>query len=65
MTAANEHSIMKEFRLVDLAQEFTEQTNAELERLRSTQPDFDENLYQCAVELVLRKLSQRDPRDIT
>ncbi len=64
MTAANKQSVIQEFRLSDLAEEFTEQSSAEIERLRSTQPDFDETLYQHAVELVLRKLKQRGPRDI-
>ena len=64
MTTANKQSVIQEFRLSDLAEEFTEQSSAEIERLRSTQPDFDETLYQHAVALVLRKLNQRDPRDI-
>ena len=64
MTTSDKQSIIQEFRLSDLAEEFTAQSSAEIERLRSTQPDFDESLYQQAVELVLRKLNQRDPRDI-
>lgn len=57
-------SVIKEFRLSNLADEFTEHCSAEIERLRSTQPAFDETLYQRAIELVMRKLNQRDPRDI-
>lgn len=64
MAIASEQSVIQEFRLSDLAQEFTEQSSAEIERLRSTLPNFDETLYRHAVELVLRKLSQRDPRDV-
>ncbi len=64
MTTSETQSVIQEFRLSDLAEEFTAQSSAEIERLRSTQPDFDESLYQQAVELVLRKLNQRDPRDI-
>jgi hypothetical protein len=64
VSTSDKQSVIQEFRLSDLAEEFTEQSSAEIERLRSTQPDFDETLYQHAVELVLRKLNQRDPRDI-
>lgn len=64
MTTADKQSVIQEFRLSDLAEEFTEHSRVEMERLRSAQPDFDESLYQQAVELVLRKLNQREPRDI-
>ena len=64
MTTADTQSVIQEFRLSDLAEEFTEHSSAEIEHLHSTQPDFDDTLYQHAVELVLRKLNQRDPRDI-
>lgn len=64
MPTSDKQSVIQEFRLSDLAEEFTEHSGAEMERLRSAQPDFDESLYQQAVELVLRKLKQREPRDI-
>ncbi len=57
-------TIIQAFDLSDLAHEFTRQSAAEIERLRSLQPDFDEGLYQRACELVLRKLKHRDLRDI-
>ena len=57
-------SVIQEFRLSNLVDEFTEHSGAEIERLRSSQSEFDETLYQQAVELVIRKLNQRDPRDI-
>ena len=57
-------SVIQEFRLSNLVDEFTEHSSAEIERLRSSQSEFDEALYQQAVELVIRKLNQRDPRDI-
>ena len=63
MTEPEKRSVIAEFRLSDLAEEFTTHSQAEIERLRSTRPNFDESLYQQAIELVLRKLAQRPPRD--
>ena len=51
-------ALVQEFRLTSLAEEFEQHSQAEIERLGSDNPDFDENLYQEAVFLVLRKLSQ-------
>ncbi len=63
MTTPENQLIVKEFRLSDLAEEFKNHSRAEIERLQSTDTDFDENLYQQAVELVLRKLDQHNPKD--
>jgi hypothetical protein len=63
MTAAENQLIVREFRLSDLAEEFKNHSRAEMERLQSTDADFDENLYQQAIELVLRKLGQHTSRD--
>jgi hypothetical protein len=63
MTTSENQPIVKEFRLSDLAAEFKNHSQAEIERRQSTGADFDENLYQQAVELVLRKLGQHHPRD--
>ena len=51
-------TLVHEFRLSSLAEEFEQHSQAEIEHLGSDNPDFDENLYQEAVSLVLRKLSQ-------
>ena len=64
MRTPDKRPIIQAFHLSDLAREFTRQSTAEIERLRSVQPDFDEGLYQRACELVLRKLKHRDPRDM-
>ena len=56
--------IIQTFQLSDLAQEFIRHSTAEIERLRSAQPEIDESLYEQACELVLRKLKHRDQRDI-
>ena len=45
-------------RLTSLAAEFEQHSQAEIERLGSDNPDFDENFYHEAVSLVLRKLSR-------
>ena len=58
MATAKDTTLVKEFRLTSLAEEFERHSQAEIERLRSDNPDFDESLYQEAVSLVLRKLSQ-------
>jgi hypothetical protein len=57
-------SLMREFRLSSLTEEFENHSHAEIERLRTSQSDFDERSYQEAVALVLRKLSQRESRDL-
>ena len=64
MKTSDKRPIIQAFHLSDLAHEFTRQSTAEIERLRSAQPDFDEGLYQQARDLVLRKLKHRDSRDI-
>jgi hypothetical protein len=48
--------VIQRFQVVDLAKEFLNYSQAEIERLHNTEPDFEESLYQQAVELVLRKL---------
>ena len=58
MAEEKDTAIVKEFQLSSLAEEFEQHSQAEIERLRSDTPDFDENLYAEAVALVLRKLSQ-------
>ena len=58
MATAKDTTLVKEFRLTSLAEEFERHSQAEIERLRSDNPDFDESLYQEAVSLVLRKLNQ-------
>ena len=64
MKTSDKRPIIQAFHLSDLAHEFTRQSTAEIERLRSVQPDFDEGLYQQARDLVLRKLKHRDSRDL-
>lgn len=55
-----DQTLIKEFRLSKLAEEFEIYSQGEIERLRSDNPDFDEKLYQDAVSLVFRKLSQNE-----
>ena len=55
---AKEPALIEKFRLTSLAAEFEQHSQAEIERLDSENPDFDEPLYHEAVSLVLRKLSQ-------
>ena len=55
---AKEPALIEAFRLTSLAAEFERHSQAEIERLGSENPDFDENLYHEAVSLVLRKLSR-------
>ena len=58
MATADDTALVKEFRLSSLAEEFESHSQAEIERLRADNPDFDETLHQEAVALVLRKLGQ-------
>lgn len=53
-----EPSLIEKFRLTSLAAEFEQHSQAEIERLGSENPDFDEPLYHEAVSLVLRKLGR-------
>jgi len=46
----------KSAKLKGSAKSFAEYCDAELERRRNTEMDFDEEVYRQAVELVLRKL---------
>jgi len=55
-----DQTLIKEFRLSKLAEEFEIHSQGEIERLRSDNPDFDEKLYQEAVSLVFRKLSRNE-----
>ncbi len=55
---AKEPALIEEFRLTSLAAEFEQHSQAEIERLGSDNPNFDEPLYHEAVSLVLRKLSR-------
>jgi hypothetical protein len=48
--------VLQRFQAVDLAKEFLNYSQAEIERLHNLGSDFEESLYQQAVELVLRKL---------
>ena len=47
---------MQPFPPLRLAEEFLSQSQVERDQLQHTEPDFKEQLYQHAVELVLRKL---------
>ncbi len=60
MTHTEERPILEGFRLRDPAEEFEEYCQVELERLRSSGTDFDEDLYREAVRLVLRKLGREE-----
>ena len=55
-----DQTLIQEFRLSKLAEEFEIHSQGEIERLRSDNPDFDEKLYQEAVSLVFRKLSRNE-----
>ena len=55
-----DQTLINEFRLSKLAEEFEIHSQGEIERLRSDNPDFDEKLYQEAVSLVFRKLSRNE-----
>ncbi len=57
-------AIVQAFRLSNLAEEFEAHSQAEIDRLRSGEPDLDEGLYKEAIELVLRKLSHHGSRDL-
>jgi hypothetical protein len=48
--------VMPPFPPLRLAEEFLRQSQVERDQLHHTVPDFDEQFYQHAVELVLRKL---------
>ena len=64
MANADDQILIKEFRLSKLAEEFEIYSQAEIERLRGDNPGFDEQLYQEAVALVFRKLSQNEPHEL-
>ena len=53
-------TIVGGFRLSSLAEEFKKHSYARIDRLRNSRSDFDEGLYEEAVELVLRKISGRE-----
>jgi hypothetical protein len=44
------------FRVINLTEEFLNHSRVEIERLHNTGSDFNDDLYQQAVELVLRKI---------
>jgi hypothetical protein len=56
MSTSPQPPVIQRFRVIDLAEEFLNHSRAEIDRLHDTGPDFEESLYQQAVELVLRKL---------
>ena len=56
MATSSQSLVIQRFRVINLAEEFRNHSRAEIERLHDTGPDFEESLYQQAVELVLRKL---------
>ena len=64
MENKGDQALIEEFRLSKLAEEFEIYSQAEIERLRGANPDFDERLYQEAVSLVFRKLSQNEPNEL-
>ena len=57
MPLDNTNVLVQDFRLNNVAAELEKHSQAEIERQQSTENDFDENLYQEAVALVLKKLS--------
>jgi hypothetical protein len=63
VTRSEHGPILRGFRLHHIAEEFENHSRAEIERLRGSDPDFDEQLYQQAIDLVLRKLSQYTARE--
>ena len=64
MPSSSQPLVIQRFRVIDLAEEFLNHSRMEIERLRNTGPDFEENLYQQAVELVLRKLQHSAGGDV-
>ncbi len=50
--------VVEEFRLKNPAEEFEVYSKAEIERLQNTQEHFQPDLYQKAVQLVLRRLGR-------
>ncbi len=58
-----DETIIKEFRLSKLAEEFEIHSQGVIERLRRDNADYDEKLYQEAVSLVFRKLSQNEQNE--
>lgn len=54
--ATSSSPVMQPFPLIRLEEEFLRQSQVERDHLQHTAPDFDEQSYQHAVELVLRKL---------
>jgi hypothetical protein len=55
--ATSPSPLMQPFPPIHLEEEFLRQSQVERDHLQPTVPDFDEQLYQHAVELVRRKLS--------
>ena len=58
-----EETLIREFRLSKLAEEFEIHSQGEIERLRRDNADYEEKLYQEAVSLVFRKLSQNEQNE--
>ena len=54
--APSSSPVMHPFPPLHLAEEFLRHSQVERDQLQHTVPDFDEQLYQHAVELVLKKL---------
>ena len=52
-----ENGFKDDHELKGLAREFAQFCTLELERRRNSEPEFDETLYEEAVELVLTKLT--------
>jgi hypothetical protein len=55
--APSSSPVMHPFPPLHLAEEFLRHSQVEHDQLQHTVPDFGEQLYQHAVELVLRKLA--------
>ena len=60
-----ENSFKDDHELKGLAREFAQFCTLELERRRNSEPEFDEMLYEEAVELVLTKLNTHMPGELS
>jgi hypothetical protein len=56
--ATSSSLVMPPFPPIRLEEEFLRQSQVERDQLQHTAADFDEQLYQHAVDLVLRKFAQ-------
>ena len=61
MAVDQENDFKDDRELKGLAREFAQFCTLELERRRNSEPEFDESLYEEAVQLVLKKLEAQLP----